>query len=233
LSASNVNERDCVAGTDPFAFYITADAAIAAAKEVVAADELIDEPTPDMLEAGSFSFPNPAKFVSAALLLAGEITEQGFEYAKALVDDCYQADQVRVENNSDAVAVNGFNLEQQNEQTMAAIESSINTIHDQLHVVQQTVDSQLTLDIRRALSQPTSSPKNVNYELPASVGGNLDSTPIGVQAIVTNAYNAAKQAGLSINANATSYLNAANSALAAKNDRTAWADYQLAYQALR
>jgi len=170
---------------------------------------------------------------SVVLDLATEEASNSLEYAREVVNDCVGDNAYVRTANIDATTVNTFKLEQQNERTLASTEASVNTLHDQVHVAQQTVDSQLTIDIRRALSQPTTAPRNVVYELPTTVGGNLDSTPIGVKAIVTSAYNAAKQAGLAVNATATNNLNAANAALTAKNYRTAWQDYQAAYQALR
>jgi hypothetical protein len=226
-------EMLCVAGPNPFAYYSTIDSAIYVADSLRSAADFLDDITTDIHEVAGKSGPNPAKYISAAFVLAAETLGLSLDYAHELADDCYDANAVAQHENTDETAVDSFNLEQQNAATMAATQSSINTIHDQVHVVQQTVNAQLTLNIRRALSQPTTSPRNINYELPGTVGGNLDSTPIGVQAVVTAAYNATKQAGLPITAVATSNLTAGNSALTARNYKTAWLDYQLAYQALR
>ena len=71
-----------------------------------------------------------------------------------------------------------------------------------------------------------------SYELPASLGGYLDSTPIGVKAIVSGAMAKLQQAGQPINPTATSSLTSANNALAAGQFKQAFVYYQAAYQAL-
>jgi hypothetical protein len=226
---------------DPFAYYLASDSALFVADTVKTVSYTVQSELPDTLAtvfgtpifAFGLAVANPFKIPLVALTLAADEAYSSLEYAREVVNDCIGDNSYNRSANIDNTTVQTFNLMQQNEQTLAATESSVNTIHDQMHTVQQTVDAQLTLDIRRALSQPTTSPRNIDYELPTSVGGNLDSVPIGVKTIVTNAYNAAKQAGLPVNATATNDLAAANAALGAKNYRTAWLDYQLAYQALR
>ena len=224
----------CFAGASPYDYYRTSDLALFMGATLDKVADNVNAALPSLLKLSHApSFPNPAKIIVLFIKLAGKVVVDGFTYARAVVNSCGQVNAEGFAANLDNTTVNTYNLEQQNEQTIAAIESSINTIHEQVRVVQQTVNAQLTLNIRRALSQPTTAPKNVIYELPASAGGNLDSTPIGVRAIVTGAYNAAKQAGLPIIATATNSLAAANSALSVRNYRTAWTNFQLAYQALR
>jgi hypothetical protein len=222
---------------DPFAYYLASDSAIFIAETIneIAYTVQSEQPDTQVTIAGvaALAVPNPIKLVLVALDLATEEASNSLEYAREVVNDCVGDNAyVRIANIA-ATTVDTFKLEQQDERTLASTEASVNTLHDQVHVAQQTVDAQLTIDIRRALSQPTTAPRNVVYELPTTVGGNLDSTPIGVKAIVTSAYNAAKQAGLAVNATATNDLTAANTALTAKNYRTAWQDFQAAYQALR
>jgi hypothetical protein len=233
-------QMSCFPG-DPFAYYLASDSALFVAEVIRVVSYSVQSEWPDtqvhVTGTGIFAIgittPNPNKVVLIAINLAADEASNSLTYAREVVNDCVGDNGYTRVANIDNTAVQNFKLQQQNEQTLASTEASVNTIHDQVHVVQQTVNAQLTIDIRRALSQPTSAPRNVDYELPASVGGNLDSTPIGVKALVTSAYNAAKQAGLPVNATATNNLTAANQALAAKNYRTAWTDYQLAYQALR
>jgi hypothetical protein len=227
---------------DALGYYLANDSALFIAGVVSDVAHSAQEPLPDseveVVGLGAFaaeglSTVDIVKLVLIAVEAAAEEAENSLEYAREVVNDCVGDNAYNRVANLDNTTVNTFKLEQQNEQTLASTEASVNTVHDQLHVVQQTVDAQLTIDMRRALSQPTTAPRNVQYELPAAVGGNLDSTPIGVQTVVTGAYNASKQAGLAVNSTATSNLTAANAALNAKNYRTAWQDYQAAYQALR
>jgi hypothetical protein len=72
----------------------------------------------------------------------------------------------------------------------------------------------------------------VKLILPASLGGLLNSTPVGVQELVTADLQSAQSLGLKIKPSAYTELSAANTALAAKQYVTAWNDYAQAYQAL-
>jgi hypothetical protein len=72
----------------------------------------------------------------------------------------------------------------------------------------------------------------VKLILPASLGGLLNSTPVGVQELVTSDLQSAQTLGLKIKPAAYTELSAANTALAAKQYVTAWNDYAQAYQAL-
>jgi hypothetical protein len=72
----------------------------------------------------------------------------------------------------------------------------------------------------------------VKLILPASLGGLLNSTPVGVQELVTADLQSAQSLGLKIKPAALTDLSAANTALAAKQYVTAWNDYAQAYQAL-
>jgi hypothetical protein len=222
----------CISGPSPFAYFVAADTAVFVADIVHATAEAAGIPLESLIVAAGEGVINVVKIVDAAITLAAATVLDAFVYADDLETDCIEANEYDQTVNSENATVNTYNLHQQNAQTLAVTESSVNTLHDQVHVVQQSLGAQLTVEIQQALSLPTAAPADVYYELPASVGGNLDSTPIGVKVVVTAAYNAAKLAGLPINATATNNLAAANSALAARNYKTAWKDYQLAYQAL-
>jgi hypothetical protein len=228
------NPIGCIFGPSPYPFFVAADTAVQLATTVDQAITDVVAAIPSLVAIGYIpSFPDPVKDVVETIEFAAKVVAETVTYARSVAEDCGRVNEDGYIENIDSSTVNLWQLENQNEATMAAIESSVNTIHQQVHVVQQTVNDQLTINIRRALSQPTTAPKNVDYELPAAYGGNLDSTPIGVQAVVTSAFNAARSAGLPINATASTDLANANSALANHNYKTAWADYQLAYQALR
>lgn len=193
----------------------------------------VADDVPDELVIAGESIPDPAKYVAEAIALAATVTLDTFNYLQAVFVDCDSENKNKFLENIDNTTRQGYALESETIQpTLDAVESSINTIHDQVHAVQQSVDAQLTLDIQQALALSSSAPANVDYILPASVGGNLDSTPIGVQEIVTAAFAAARQAGLTINPIVSREITAANGALAAHQYRTAWSDYQAAYQAL-
>jgi hypothetical protein len=228
-----VNPITCASNGNPYPYYVASDTAIFVADTVANAAEAAYSIVPMLAPVFvSESFADPLKIVMAAIAGVADIAAGALEDAQQSAEDCDLVNQTSYSDNADNSSINGFALEQQNEQTIGAIESSVNTIHDQIHVVAQSLSDELTSEIQQALALPGTAPADVYYELPTSAGGNLDSTPVGVQAVVTNAYNAAKQAGLPVNATATSDLAAANQALAAHNYKTAWKDYQAAYQAL-
>jgi hypothetical protein len=223
----------CASNGNPYPYYVASDTAIFIGKTVAAvadaAYNIVPTLAPAFLEE---SFVDPAKIVAAVVESAANLAVSALEDAQQSAEDCDLVNQTGYSANSDNSTVNGFALETQNQLTIGAIEASVNTLHDQVHVVAQSLGAELTTEIQQALTLPGTAPADVYYELPASAGGNLDSSPVGVQAVVTSAYQAAKQAGLPVNATATNNLTAANQALAARNYRTAWADYQTAYQAL-
>jgi hypothetical protein len=230
---SVVSPITCASNGNPYPYYVASDTAIFVADTVANAAEAAYSIIPMLAPVFvSESFADPAKIIAAAIAGVADLAAGALEDAQQSAEDCDLVNQTSYSDNADNSSVNGFALEQQNEQTIGAIESSVNTIHDQIHVVAQSLSDELTSEIQQALALPGTAPADVYYELPTSAGGNLDSTPVGVQAVVTNAYNAAKQAGLPVNATATSDLAAANQALAAHNYKTAWKDYQAAYQAL-
>jgi hypothetical protein len=71
-----------------------------------------------------------------------------------------------------------------------------------------------------------------SYELPASLGGYLDTTPIGVQAIVTDALARLQQAQQPVDNDAVHHLADANTDLAAGQYKAAFFAFQDAYRAL-
>ncbi len=176
------------------------------------------------------SIPDPAKYIAEAIQLAAVITVDTFNYLQSVANDCDTANRDGFLANIDNTTVNVYNLLTLVQNTLDNVENSVNTVNDQVGVLQQTADEQLVLGIEQALTAPLGSSPNVAYELPASLGGNLDSTPVGVQAVVTNDLKAAQAAGLPVNAAATEFLAMADAALAAGNDQQAYADFQNAYQ---
>jgi hypothetical protein len=185
-----------------------------------------------------FSIPDPAKYVAEAIALAGQVTLDTLNFYQQVFADCDTADRDLFLANIDNTTQQLYALESQYIQpTVDSIQSSLGTIHDQVAAVQQGVEEQLTIDIEQALSaSPSTStnapPPNIEFMLPASDGGNLNSTPVGVQEVVSTALSQAQAAGLPENAMVARQIAAANAALAAGQYRTAFDDYQAAYQAL-
>ncbi|MDA8279057.1 MAG: hypothetical protein M0Z63_01290 [Actinomycetota bacterium] len=205
-----------------FAAQLTTDVAANVAQDVPSTITVI-------IAGEGTSIPDPAKYIAEAIQLAGVITLDTLNYVQAVASDCDTANRDGFLANIDNTTVNVYDLLTLVQGTLDHVETSINTISQQLGVLQQTMDAQLTLAIEQALSAPMSATANLAFELPASVGGNLDSTPIGVQEVVHGAVQARLAAGAPVNAAAEQFLALADAALSAGNDKAAYADYHQAY----
>jgi len=201
--------------------------------DTIAANIAADVPTSiTLIIAGEgTTIPDPAKFIAEAIQLAATVTLDTFNYLQAVAATCAATNVANVTANIDNTTVNIYNLLSAMETTLDDVENSVDTVGQQVNVAQQTIDDELTLAIEQALIAPAGSPPNAAYELPASLGGNLNSTPIGVQEVVTEVLTEAKQAGLPVNATATGDLAGANADLSAGDDAGAYAAYAAAYQA--
>jgi hypothetical protein len=175
------------------------------------------------------SIPDPAKYIAEAIALAGVITLDTLNYVQQVAADCDTANRDGFLANIDNTTVNVYDLLTLVQQTVDATENSVDTVSQQLDVLQQTMDDQLTLAIEQALSAPLSSVPNLAFELPASAGGNLDSTPIGVAEVVQAAVQTRLEAGAPVNAAAEQFLTMANAAVSAGQYTVAYADYHQAY----
>jgi hypothetical protein len=138
------------------------------------------------------------------------------------------ANEVATQNNVNA----SYGLGQKNFKLDQAINQLLDDrtqkIVGQLNTAQASLDQNLKHSIELALSggNPTTI---VSYELPASLGGYLNSTPIGVQAIVTSALSAMQTANQPVSPQASKNLVLANNALAAGQFKQAFVYYQTTY----
>jgi hypothetical protein len=105
----------------------------------------------------------------------------------------------------------------------------LNTINGQFSTQQSQFGADLWVKIERVLGKFGSVVPPVELITPASQGGLLDSTPVGVQAVVSTDINTIASLGGKVTAAAVNNVNAGNAALAAKQYVTAYADYALAY----
>ena len=112
---------------------------------------------------------------------------------------------------------------QDNQQVLNALQSNFTTQQSEYY-------ANLTLEIENALAQYGPTVAEVQLVLPASQGGYLNSTPVGVQEVVTNDLNAFAALGGKVTPDADKYLNEANAALAAGDYITAYEDYADCYQ---
>jgi hypothetical protein len=175
------------------------------------------------------SIPDPALYIAEAIQLAAVVTLDTFNYVQAVANDCDTANRDGFLANIDNTTVNVYDLLTLVQGTLGNVENSVNTISQRLGVLQQTMDTQLTLFIEQALSAPMTSVPNLAFELPASVGGNLDSTPIGVQQVVHAAVQARLAANAPVNPATQRFLALGDAALSSGNDKGAYADYHQAY----
>ncbi len=106
----------------------------------------------------------------------------------------------------------------------------LNAIQSNFSTQQSQWNQQLWLQIERDLATWGPSEPQVLMELPASQGGFLNSTPVGVQIVVTTDLNNVIADGVNVNPSATKDLAAANTALAAKKWITAYNDYAACYE---
>jgi hypothetical protein len=173
--------------------------------------------------------PNPARIVLEVAADAATALLDQFNYMNNSNNDCGYVTTIDYVENIDNTTINTYNLMTLMETTLDNVESSVNTVSGQVHVVQQTLDDNLNLTIQQDLAEPAGSTPNLALELPASDGGNLDSTPIGVQEIVTAAVKSIGQNGEPENPAATQYLAMANAALSGDNYVQAYDDFHNAY----
>ncbi len=173
--------------------------------------------------------PDPARIILEVAADASTLLLDQFNYMNNANNDCGYVTTIDYVENIDSTTINTFDLMTLMESTLDDVESSVNTISGQVHTVQQTLDDQLTITIEQDLAAPAGTTPDLALELPSSVGGNLDSAPIGVQKIVTAAVAQIGQDGEPENPAATQYLAMANAALTAGNDAQAYSDFHTAY----
>ena len=106
----------------------------------------------------------------------------------------------------------------------------LNTVQANFSAQQGEYNSDLTLEIEQALGQWGNYVAPAQFMLPASQGGFLNSTPVGVQEVVTTDLNAMTALGASGTSSATNDLQAANAALAAGQYLAAYQDFATCYQ---
>jgi len=108
----------------------------------------------------------------------------------------------------------------------------LNTIQSQAAMTLQQYQGYLKLQIEQALAGWGPLVPEVKFMLPAKYGGFLDSTPVGVQSVVTSDLAAMQKIGAPVKPTAVTLLSAGNTALAAGQYTTAFTDFAKAYQAL-
>lgn len=162
------------------------------------------------------------------LILIGTFCTTGDSEAEK---DVINHNLVNLDNTSIALLALDNQVQTLEGQINQLLDTRTQTIVTRLNTAQASLDKAQQQAIEEAL-EGGGATIIASYELPASLGGYLDSTPIGVKAIVTNAMTSLQQAKQPINPTATSSLTSANNALAAGQYKQAFTYYQAAYQAL-
>lgn len=106
----------------------------------------------------------------------------------------------------------------------------LNTLKSNFDTQQSQYEANLKLEIESGLAEYGSIVPQVQFILPASQGGYLDSTPVGVQEVVTDDLHALQALGAKITNAALNAFNNANAALAAGDYVTAYEDFATAYE---
>jgi hypothetical protein len=108
----------------------------------------------------------------------------------------------------------------------------LNLIESEGATAQGQYNELLKLQIEQALAGWGPVVPELKFQLPSTQGGFLNSTPVGVQEVVTADLQSMIAVGAKVKSTAPTELAAANTALAAGKYSLAWADYAAAYQAL-
>ena len=106
----------------------------------------------------------------------------------------------------------------------------LNALQANFNMTQQQFQANLQVAIEQGLAGWAPVVPEVQLVLPSSMGGYLDSTPVGVQEVVTTDIASLQKLGVAIKPLAITDLAAANAALAAGKYMLAWTDYAIAYQ---
>jgi hypothetical protein len=157
---------------------------------------------------------------SEATLSQGVISQVNTDTSQ--VQSSLSSDLTKILNETDNQASDLTTLVTQgNQQVMNTLQSNYKTQQGEYY-------SDLKVQIEKALGSNGAPP--VQYVLPAAQGGFINSTPVGVQEVVTDDLNAMVTIGTKIPSSATNDLKLANAALAAGQYAAAYGYYAACYQ---
>jgi hypothetical protein len=156
-----------------------------------------------------------------------------FCFTNNQVDELYVMNRNAVALNDTSIALLALDeqIKTLKGQVKQLLETRTDAVVSKLNTAQASLDKAQRHAIEKSLQGglPTAV---ASYELPASLGGYLDSTPIGVKAIVTDAIDSLKRANQSVNPTAEKHFSQGNTALDAGQYKQAFFYYQSAYQGL-
>ncbi len=188
-------------------------------------------------EGATFTIPDPVNIVTQVLIGIGQIARDTLIWLHAINADCTGGaaeEQVGIifDNVNSLIGLvdSRTTAIDNEEQLLYALVDSRNTlILDKIAAIQASLNLELKITIENDLLQGTSGAV-ADLEVPASDGGYLDATPIGVQQLVTAALQSEQAAGQAVNPAAPEDLAAANADLTAQQYKAAFNLYGQTYR---
>lgn len=174
-----------------------------------------------------------ASAILAAISLALQVTDDTLSYFQTVAGDCQEAQMQEVGIDTDNNSYQTYELLKEVGGTANEIDQNLANLANQ---DTDQFDQELTLIIQQALTAPVGTTPMSALELPASYdgqnfGGYLNSTPVGVDEVVSSTIQAMQQTGQSMSPQAARDLSLAEQALAAGQFKLSFDYYRLAYQA--
>ncbi|MGH3448104.1 MAG: hypothetical protein ACRDP4_10840 [Nocardioidaceae bacterium] len=257
-----VSAPDCGSAPDPDAVHDAQLAISSAQALMAAIPPSLVEGVIALGEGAVTTVPDPAYAVAAGVLAAAQVVLDDLNYKidkqAGCENDFHHALLINVANeltNGIANILAGIGdlstlvdnrtntIITQNKALQKLVDGRTTTIITQNKALQKLVDErtstiigqndlQLKLDIQQNLTTRAAPESIATFELPASVGGYLDSTPIGVKEVVTDTLAQMQAAGERVSPHAKADLAKANAALAAHHYKDAYTLYQKSYQGM-
>lgn len=202
------------------------------AESVASVLTAVAAPLPSAQIIFQLSLPNIYKIVAVAVRVAAQITARTLTYVRDIYWDCGTLELFDVAGSMENSAVQIYGLAREANDAVNRVNEGLRTISDHIGQLQGAQNDLERMRIQHALAAPVGTVVNVAYVLPASEGGFLDATPVGVQSIVADTLQAAREAPIPVNAAAIAFQAQAGSALTAGDYLTAYRLFQRSYQAI-
>jgi hypothetical protein len=176
-------------------------------------------------------------FVAAAVLavvgIALQVTEDTLSYFQTIAGDCQEAQMQQVGIDTDNNTFQTYTLLSDVAGTVNEIDQGVDNLTNQ---DTSEFQQQLTLDIEQSLTAPPGTTPMSSFELPVSyegitLGGYMNSTPVGVNEVVANTIQDIQTTGQTMNPQAIRDQSLAEQAMASGQFKLAFDYFRLAYQA--
>jgi hypothetical protein len=178
--------------------------------------------------ASSFDDAFPVSAIAAALTLVAQEVQNDGLYLKGDFENCE-------DNNVQEAGLDIDNSTYQTYQLLAGVAGTANEADSNLATLINRIaaDYEFQLEglIEEALAAPASTAPMASLELPSTAGGYLDSSPVGVQSVVTTEIANLEAASQLTTPLAERDVGLAGQAYAAGEYKSAFQYYKLAYQA--